>query len=601
MAEERIMVPTSETVLDTLADGHPRLLLTDETLATLHTTHGTDELLQEYVADILRQAKKLSLAHELEYEKIGPRLLHVSRACLKRIYLLGLAWRWTGLEEYAELATANLRTVCNFPDWNPSHFLDTAEMTQAVGVGYDWLYSYWDEETRTFFRTRLIELGLKPGMKLYEGQEWPVSNSHNWNQVCNGGMITGALAIAGEAPEYARFMVPEAVKLLPRALRSYNPDGVWPEGPGYWHYATQYTAYGLGALQSALGTDFGLSSVEGLASAGRFPLYMTGPTGLLLNYADSGENQRRGSMPCLLWLAQVFDDTALADAEHATIKAHGVFPEHLIWYQPPSGDAGVDPALDQYLRSDVDLAVFRSAWEDSNALFVGVKGGYNQVNHGHLDLGNFEMDALGVRWARDLGSDDYNMPDYWDSKSGGKRWAYYRLNSLSHNVLLLGGKNQDAEGKARVLRQQLNTPEPYVMLDLTSAYGEFASKVTRGLALVGGRRATLVQDECILPQACAVSWGMTTDAEIEIESPGVALLSLKGRKLHARILSPVDATFSIESAEQEPPQKTNKGVQRLMVHLPETAGEVRIAVLLSPHWPGTEDIRAAELKALKDW
>ena len=36
------------------------------------------------------------------------------------------------------------------------------------------------------------------------------------------------------------------------------------------------------------------------------------------------------------------------------------------------------------------------------------------------NLGNFELDALGVRWVRDLGADNYNLPGYWDKKRGGK-------------------------------------------------------------------------------------------------------------------------------------------------------------------------------------
>ena len=44
----------------------------------------------------------------LTYRKIGPRLLRVSRACLSRMYALGLAWRLTGKEAYAEKAVENL-------------------------------------------------------------------------------------------------------------------------------------------------------------------------------------------------------------------------------------------------------------------------------------------------------------------------------------------------------------------------------------------------------------------------------------------------------------------------------------------------------------
>ena len=38
-------------------------------------------------------------------------------------------------------ALSDLMTVSGpvFPDWNPKEFLDTAEMTHAVAIGYDWL------------------------------------------------------------------------------------------------------------------------------------------------------------------------------------------------------------------------------------------------------------------------------------------------------------------------------------------------------------------------------------------------------------------------------------------------------------------------------
>ena len=108
--------------------------------------------------------------------------------------------------------------------------------------------------------------------------------------------------------------------------------------------------------------------------------------------------------------------------------------------------------LDRYFAGPVPVALLRSAWNDPEALWIGIKAGFNQVPHGHLDLGNFELDALGVRWAVDLGADDYNMPGYWDSRDGGRRWTYYRLNSQSHNVCTLDGQDQLATGTARFIR-----------------------------------------------------------------------------------------------------------------------------------------------------
>jgi len=106
----------------------------------LKKQYATDESLHKCIKDVLEEADDCYAKRMLTYRKIGPRLLQVSRECLHRIYALGLAYRWTGEEKYANKAIENMLTVCDFNDWNPSHFLDVAEMSHAVGLGYDWLY-----------------------------------------------------------------------------------------------------------------------------------------------------------------------------------------------------------------------------------------------------------------------------------------------------------------------------------------------------------------------------------------------------------------------------------------------------------------------------
>jgi len=135
VAIEQHVVVKPSTFLSTLEHRHPRLMLKDKDLVRLKELYAKDEVLQRYLTDVLSKADVYAQKPVLTYEKIGPRLLRVSRECLKRIYALGLAWRWTGKAKYADKAAQNLLAVCAFKDWNPSHFLDTAEMSHAVGVG----------------------------------------------------------------------------------------------------------------------------------------------------------------------------------------------------------------------------------------------------------------------------------------------------------------------------------------------------------------------------------------------------------------------------------------------------------------------------------
>lgn len=611
----KVVQPTPAMILNTLNKSHPRLILKDKKLLQLKAQITGDQRLQKYQRDILKAADRYLEALPLVHKLRGPRLLYVSRDCLNRIYALALAYRLSGKEIYAQKAEETLLTVSAFPDWNPSHFLDTAEMSHAVGIGYDWLYPFLSEESRRTIREALIEKGLKLGVRAYEWEEkrqrgepttgaevpfWYLSAAMNWNQVCNGGLIIGALAVAETDPEYARAIIPGALASLPLALAEYSPDGAWKEGPGYWNYATRYTVYGLAALESTLGTDFGLAEVEGFSETALFPLYTTGPTGMFFNYADSGERARFSSYPALFWLARRFDIPIAANAEHQALKVQEAHALDMIWYVPSQGTSEM-LSLDKLFRGPVEVAVFRSAWGDPDALFAAIKAGFNQVNHGHLDLGTFEIDALGVRWARDLGSDDYNLPGYWSGKEqDGQRWQYYRLNSFSHSVPILGDEYQNVSAAASITRFESRGQSGYAIVDLTDAYQAYADRVQRGLALIQNRRAFLVQDEFQLRTPTSVEWGLMTDADITVAG-NRAILRQAGRELVATILAPKGALFSVASAERSPPEKANEGVKRLKVRLEDQQGEVRLAVLLSPVFTSGQKIIVPDVIPLGAW
>jgi hypothetical protein len=58
-----------------------------------------------------------------------------------------------------------------------------------------------------------------PPLKVYDSKTgWP-RNENNWNQVCNGGLLSGALAIAESEPHLAARIVFEAAQRVPRAMQ----------------------------------------------------------------------------------------------------------------------------------------------------------------------------------------------------------------------------------------------------------------------------------------------------------------------------------------------------------------------------------------------
>ncbi len=591
-ADETLPLPSRDDVLDGLRDGHPRLLATSADFARLRSLCETNTQAGEWLETLHQNAEKLIETPPLVYRiPDGKRLLTVCRAAKERVLLLALMYRLTEDSRFADRAWRELSTVCQFKDWNPSHFLDTAEMTFAVAIGYDWLYDVWSEEQRAELRKAINALGLQPGLSVYRPKRSWSRSVHNWNQVCNGGMGVGALAIADEDPTLAAEVLESALHSLPLAMHEFRPDGGWGEGPGYWRYATEYNVYFLAALRTALGSDFGLSRMSGFPQTGDFPTYFTGPTGLTFNYADAHDGW--SGAPQLFWLASTFDEPGYAAAQ-LPYAAERPSPLDLLW----GADWLARPLesrplpLDRYF-SGVSVVTLCSAWDDPRAVFAGIKGGDNRVNHGQLDLGSFVLDAERIRWAIDLGPDDYNIPGYF----GGQRWTYYRNKTEGHNTLVVNGQNQSPTAVAEVRRFATAGDTAGAVIDLSDAYPD-VGRAWRGLALID-RQHVIVRDELESADSVTVRWHLHTPADVEVDGRR-AVLTHGDQRLYAEILAPATARFEVETAHTDPPQKPLKGVRRLTAATRTPLQELTLIVLLTPDqqgWRGSSLVSTP----LSDW
>lgn len=597
-----IPVPEPNAILARLQPEHPRLLATTKDFTRLKQQIATNAQAKAWHDALQRDAEKILADPPSRYEiPDGLRLLATSRRVLQRIQTLGLLYRLDGDRRYIERAWKELDAAASFPDWNPRHFLDTAEMTHAFAIGYDWLFDAWSPDERATLRTAMVEKGIKLALKIHRNKSGWTRARHNWNQVCNGGIGMGALALADVEPELAGEFLHSASESLQIPMAEFAPDGAWSEGPGYWNYATSYNVTFLAAMETALGTDFGLSAMPGFADAGMFPIHLTGPLGRTFNYADGGDGTIRA--PQMFWLARRFSRPEYAAYQRAVAAPH---PLDLLWFTAASS---AQPAtmmpLNKYFRG-AEVVTFRSAWDNRNAVFVGFKAGDNKVNHSHLDLGTFVLDALGVRWALDLGADNYNLPGYF----GVQRRTYYRLRAEGHNTIVInpGGElDQAASAVGRMIKFESKPDRAVAVADLTAAYARSASRAQRGVALLK-QKQVLVQDEVEAAKPAVIFWFMHTAAQITLSPDGTLATLTQGKaRLLARLLSPGSARFEIMKAEPLPDsphperQATNEGVRKLAVHFVNVE-TVRVAVLLTPLREGETDADAqAEVWPLAKW
>jgi hypothetical protein len=511
------------------------------------------------------------------YQLVGePGLLRVSEHVTDRIYWLGLLYRLTGDIRYRDRAWQELESVSQFPDWQPDSFLSTAEMAHAFAIGYDWFD--WNDEQRKILRTAIVEKALKPALESYHKKTQHPFERYGWvladmnhNQVCNGGIGLAALAVLPDLPDLSREILQNAVESLKLAMRRFAPDGGWREGPDYWYYATYYNCIFLAALQTASGTDYGLSHMPGFAETGLFPIYLTGPSGTAFNFSDTWIGQWIDKIPYapqMLWLARKFHRSVYSWYVQNYTTIHDVLD--LLWFETDGQDPQSDGLpQDKHFR-DVEVVLLRSAWNDRNAIFAGFKAGDNSAPHAHLDVGSFVLDALGRRWALDLGGDNYDLPGYFDEL---QRWTYYRMRAEGHNTLVLNPSSKpDQEPKAATeITRFVSEPEKaFAIAELTPAYGQ---RLLRGIALLN-RKWITVQDELLPWQRTELWWFMHTPARVHLSEDGrTALLEKDSARLWCRIASSSEARFSVMDAKPLPSspnpigQDQNQGIQKLAIHI----------------------------------
>jgi hypothetical protein len=545
---------------------------------------------------ILHDADRMLALPPNTRELEGRRLLGVSRSVLHRVSTLAMAYRLAGKPEHRDRCAAEMLAAAAFSDWNPSHFLDVAEMTLALAVGYDWLYHDLDAATRDAVAAAILEKGLRTSLK-HTG--W-VKASNNWGQVCHAGMLAGALALMDREEALAAEIAHRAVENLPRSMRAFAPNGCYPEGPGYWSYGTDFNVLAIALLEGVLDSDFGLAALPGFAATADYPDLVTGPSGMTFNYADGGMG--RGTDCATWWFAKRFDRPEIlawfekdafltycaARNKNQAQRGDRLFAFTLFWLRPVPADAAPSAPLNWSSGGPVPITVQRSSWDNAKALFVGLKAGSPSAPHGHMDAGSFVLDAEGVRWAYDLGAEGYHRIEsrgmkLWDSGQNADRWRIFRLSSLSHNTLVIDGGLQLAKGHARVLSFR-DGPESEAVLDLTPVYTNASRAIRVGTLLADGTYRLTDTLQGLRPGA-VVRWGMVTKAAPGDARTGSLLLREAGKQLRLTALhDPATAWKTYETAKPRNEwDSPNSGT--VMVGFEAVApdsGELTLSVLFTP-------------------
>ena len=109
---------------------------------------------------------------------------------------------------------------------------------------------------------------------------------------------------------------------------------------------------------------------------------------------------QKNNDPSLLWKEKQFFNTD----DFSKFTNDRLLPTVMIWGKDISLESIKEPTMNTWIGQGKNpVCLMRTSWTDPKAIYLGFKAGSPSVNHGHMDVGSFVMEADGIRWAIDLG------------------------------------------------------------------------------------------------------------------------------------------------------------------------------------------------------
>lgn len=627
---KKFKFPNGSQILGAVKRERPRVFLNAAGLASVKAKIGSDPISAALAKNVEKTGEVWLSKYELQQKRgEGGRGGGVGAEGLHRFVSFGLMDAINGDPKWKARMPSELEALAKFTNWKPDEPAECSEFVFAVALGYDWFRSTLNEEQARKVREALIQLGMdalsahlkeeplpqttkrpEPGQTLEptkaaapkkkDDDKRPKTSEE---MVMASALLVAAIAIMDEESAVAAPAANVAAKVLGEGLTQFAPDGIWTEGVSRGEDVLDALSILSMTLRSAAGSDYGLTAVEGLPQTQWARLLLNGPAGVF-NYC-SFEGSGFSKPWISTWLKMVhgnLGERAFVVPGAASDQSGGLNQAgQLVFMSPYATGTATPPAFDQAIPS-AQVVTMRSAWHDPKALFVGFKGGDNELPGSQLDLGTFVLDAGGQRWAVELGT--FSAQGRPVNLNDAGRFNRYRDNTLGQNVMRFAGapvedekdgKKKPAAGTTLPHNQSLTAKAPITafnttpemglaIVDLSDAYSNRAKDYKRGIMMNRGASPhVVIQDELEIKSTASPEWIMHTRAEVTA-SGRTATLKLGNSVLTASLVSPAGASFATEIV----PEPTNtqsegsfKGVSVLKVPLKDVKGEQTITVVFA--------------------
>ncbi|HOS43310.1 MAG TPA: heparinase II/III family protein, partial [Armatimonadota bacterium] len=394
---------------------------------------------------------------------------------------------------------------------------------------------------------------------------WWLSGRNNWSPWCAANTLGAALYLLDDTARLAA-LTHTLMGVVDRFIATYGEDGGCDEGPSYWTVAAGAMLLFLEHLHSRTDGAVDIYAIPRIQAMGRyFPAaHLDGPW--VLNFADApaklsppravvyryGERIGDAAMRNLALLGMRQWDPAGPVTPPLMFGGSGAGITHalreLFWVPADAVPTAETHATHVWLP-DLQVMIARESPEACTGLAVAAKGGHNDENHNHNDVGHVVIMLDGQPAIIDIGVETYTQQTF-----SPRRYALWCIRAGGHNAPLVNGVEQ-APGRERRATHVRYTSEGAVQrlaLNLEEAYPPEAGlrALRRTVTLDAAAHTATLADAYAQRAPAPLTLTFYTPAPVAALSPGTLALALAPRRLLLRF-DPAVMTAAVEPVTLE--------------------------------------------------
>ncbi|MEE2753162.1 MAG: heparinase II/III family protein [Candidatus Latescibacterota bacterium] len=432
-----------------------------------------------------------------------------------------------------------------------------------------------EDKAKNRVRQEIEDRVFTPYLRHPNGYHW-YKGTNNWNGVINSSIGCSFLLLEKDTERLARALEIVLVGLDAFLEIAFEPDGSSAEGTGYWMYGLSNFICFSEMLQNRTLGEIDLLGTDRLKQIAHYPIDVLLSPGHYFPYSDCRENV--GLEPGLvtrLIERTGFDDLRGVIADPAGISM-GLARFHTAWRNTFWWD-GVRPdpiSLDDIWLKESDVVRLVSSTAQSAPITLATKAGHNGVSHNHNDIGSFVLHVDGETLLCDPESGLYDLY----RRHGHDQNLF--ANSLGHSVPKIGDtlQSRGKEFGGHITSCDMEGDTKRVEMEITGAYDIPELKRLQRTITLKGNMAVIEDHVSFNGDAQNVEEALVVWIDPTLDG-ATARIAGERHQIELTIEEPSDATWSVESFEEESKANNKQGIlKRLSFNVSGESGRSRIRV-----------------------